>query len=55
MKEQSLQERYAARSTCYGCGPSNDKGLRIRSFPQGDEVVADWTPQPHHEAFAGAR
>lgn len=53
MKEQSLQERYAARSNCYGCGPSNKKGFRIRSFVQGEEVVADWTPQPHHEAFAG--
>ncbi len=20
---------------------------------QGDEVVADWTPEPHHEAFPG--
>ncbi len=22
-------------------------------MPQGDEVVADWTPEPHHEAFPG--
>ena len=29
------------------------KGLRIRSIPTGDEVVADWTPEPHHEAFPG--
>lgn len=29
------------------------KGLRIRSFPQGDEVVAEWRPEPHHEAFPG--
>jgi acyl-coenzyme A thioesterase PaaI-like protein len=22
-------------------------------MPEGDEVVADWTPEPHHEAFPG--
>ena len=50
----SLQERYAPRSICYGCGPANAQGLRIRSFPRGDEVVAEWTPEPHHQAFEGA-
>jgi acyl-coenzyme A thioesterase PaaI-like protein len=47
----SLQERYAPHNRCFGCGPANEKGLRIRSFPEGDEVVASWTPEPHHEAF----
>ena len=50
----ALQEKYAFHSTCFGCGPSNPKGLRIRSIPHGDvEVVADWQPEPHHEAFPG--
>ena len=49
----SLQERYAPASICFGCGPANARGLRIRSLPEGDEVVADWTPEPHHEAFPG--
>jgi acyl-coenzyme A thioesterase PaaI-like protein len=49
----SLQERFAPASICFGCGPANAKGLRIRSLPEGDEVVADWTPEPHHEAFPG--
>lgn len=51
--EQSLQERYAPASICFGCGPANGKGLRIRSIPQGDEVVCDFTPEPHHQAFEG--
>lgn len=51
--EPSLQERYAPHNACFGCGPANPKGLRIRSFAQGDQVVADWTPEPHHEAFPG--
>ena len=49
----SLQERYAPASTCFGCGPANAKGLRIRSFIEGDTVVAEWRPEPHHEAFPG--
>lgn len=53
VSEPSLQERYAPQSACFGCGPANPKGLRIRSRPEGDEVVAEWTPEPHHEAFPG--
>jgi acyl-coenzyme A thioesterase PaaI-like protein len=50
---QPLQEQYAPDSTCYGCGPANPHGLRIRSFVEGDRVVAEWTPAPYHEAFPG--
>jgi acyl-coenzyme A thioesterase PaaI-like protein len=50
----SLQERYAPNSICYGCGPANARGLRIRSFVQGEEVIAEWRPEPHHQAFEGA-
>ncbi len=53
MSEPSLQERYAPNNACFGCGPANASGLRIRSFVDGDEVVCEWTPQPHHEAFPG--
>ena len=54
MMDKSLQDTYATESVCFGCGPANPKGLHIKSFAQGDEVVAEWTPQPHHEAFTGA-
>ncbi len=50
---KSLEEEYAPRNMCFGCGPANDKGLRIRSFVQGDEVVCEWKPEPHHLAFPG--
>lgn len=53
MTEKSLQEEYAPRMTCFGCGPANEKGLRIRSFACGEEVVLEWQPEPHHEAFPG--
>ena len=53
MTAQSLQDRYAPHNTCFGCGPANAKGLRIKSRVEGDLVVADWTPEEHHEAFPG--
>jgi acyl-coenzyme A thioesterase PaaI-like protein len=53
MREVSLQERFAPASICYGCGPANPQGLHVRSLVDGEEVVADWTPAGHHEAFPG--
>jgi len=50
---QSLQDRYAPQNRCFGCGPANELGLRIKSFVQGDEVVCDWRPEKHHEAWEG--
>jgi acyl-coenzyme A thioesterase PaaI-like protein len=50
---KSLQETYAPNNQCYGCGPANEQGLRIRSFEEGDELVCEWTPKPHHLAFEG--
>jgi acyl-coenzyme A thioesterase PaaI-like protein len=53
---QSIQERFAPSGRCFGCGPANAKGLRIRSIAsveKPDELVCDWTPEPHHEAFEG--
>jgi acyl-coenzyme A thioesterase PaaI-like protein len=49
----SLQDRYAPQTRCFGCGPANEKGLRIKSHVAGEEVVCDWTPEPHHQAFPG--
>ncbi len=53
MRTRSLQQEYSPNGICFGCGPANEKGLRINSFPEGDEVVAEWTPQEHHQAFPG--
>ncbi len=50
---QSLQERYAPNNACFGCGPANPDGLRIRSFVDGDDVVCTWQPAKKHEAFPG--
>lgn len=50
----SLQMRYAPEGHCFGCGPKNQDGLRIRSYDAGDgTVVTTWQPRPEHEAFEG--
>ena len=53
MGDLSLQDQYGPETVCFGCGPANAKGLRIKSRVDGDEVVLDWTAEPHHEAFPG--
>src|SRR5882672_8214077 len=50
---ESLQDRYSPQGLCFGCGPANDKGLRIKSRVEGDFVVADFRAEPHHIAFPG--
>ena len=52
LSDRSLQDIYAPRSVCFGCGPANRKGLRLKSYPRGNKVVADWTPGPEHVAFS---
>ncbi len=53
MSDASLQDTYAPTNACFGCGPANAEGLRIKSFVEGDEVIARWRPSPHHQAFPG--
>lgn len=50
---KSLQDTYGPNTICFGCGPANPKGLRIKSFVQGDECVAEYKVEKHHEAFPG--
>ena len=50
---KSIQETYAPHNACFGCGPANPKGLHVRSFPDGDEVVAEWQASKEYEAFEG--
>ena len=61
MSDAGLQQRFSPESTCFGCGPANELGLRLASFEAGADVpgtlpgglVADWQPLPHHAAFDG--
>lgn len=54
MSGEALQDRYAPKGTCFGCGPRNELGLRVKSIVKDDEVIATWHASKHHEAFEGA-
>jgi acyl-coenzyme A thioesterase PaaI-like protein len=57
----ALQDRYAPHNACFGCGPTNPRGLRLKSrVATGDgagegagEIVAEFFPEDHHQAFPG--
>ena len=38
---------------CFGCGRHNARGHLLKSFVDGDEVVAHFTPRPEHTALQG--
>ncbi len=35
---------------CWGCGTLNPQGLRIKSYPEGEETVCRFRPSPEHMA-----
>jgi acyl-coenzyme A thioesterase PaaI-like protein len=35
--------------TCFGCGHANPDGFHLRSYVDGDLVVAEFTPRPEHD------
>jgi len=50
----SIQQRYFPDIACFGCGPSNEKGLRLASYEgEGGDVVARFTPWPEHDNGLG--
>ena len=51
--DMSVQEKYASSSICFGCGPANLKGLRIRSFRSEDGLIMEFDTLPEHQAFPG--
>ena len=53
MPDKSIQETFAPNLKCFGCGPANEMGLHIRSFPAGEEVIAEWQPAAEYEAYPG--
>ena len=47
MENLAFQDQGSVRY-CHGCGADNEKGLRIKSYWDGDEAVATWKAQSHH-------
>jgi acyl-coenzyme A thioesterase PaaI-like protein len=54
MTDRAFQDHYPDDvARCYGCGRLNERGLRIRSFWDGDETVCRFVPRPEHTAIPG--
>jgi acyl-coenzyme A thioesterase PaaI-like protein len=54
MKIKSIQEYYPDElSHCYGCGTKNEFGHQIKSYWDGDQTIARFTPKPYHTAIPG--
>ena len=50
----AIQDRLFPHMRCFGCGPDNAEGLRLKSFPDGDgRAVAEFLPWPAHDNGLG--
>ncbi len=52
-RRASIQERLYPTLTCFGCGHTNPKGLKLRSYLAGKAVVATFVPFPEHDNGVG--
>jgi len=54
MSNKAFQDCYPENfSHCYGCGYSNSEGHQLKSYWDGDETIAHFTPLAHHTAIPG--
>ncbi|RAH13143.1 MAG: PaaI family thioesterase [Methanobacteriota archaeon] len=51
--ERSVQRQYAPNSICFGCGPANEKGLKIDSYRTNKGLELKFLPNEEHQAFPG--
>ena len=53
MKGLSVQDEYAPKSICFGCGPANEKGLKIKSYRKEEGLEMEFETSKEHMAFEG--
>ncbi len=54
MKSKAVQDYYPDDvAHCYGCGRLNEYGHQLKSYWDGDETVARFTPKEYHTAIKG--
>ena len=51
--EVSMQEKFAPNSICFGCGPANEKGLKIKSYRNNEGLEMEFETSEEHQAFPG--
>ena len=51
MNKLAIQDTYGERfQHCWGCGPKNDDGLHLKSYPAGEACICTFTPD---KAYTG--
>jgi acyl-coenzyme A thioesterase PaaI-like protein len=53
MTTAALQDLFLPSNRCFGCGPANPDGLHLKSYEDGDELVAEWVPEERFEGPPG--
>ncbi|MHA2399313.1 MAG: PaaI family thioesterase [Promethearchaeota archaeon] len=54
MEKKAIQDYYTEDfAHCYGCGRLNEVGMKIKSYWNGVESTARFTPKPYYTAFPG--
>ena len=54
MNIKAIQDYYPDDlAHCYGCGKLNEQGHQIKSYWDGDETIALFTPEEFHTAIPG--
>ncbi len=54
MDQIAFQDQYLeARADCWGCGRNNPDGLYLKSYWDGEEAVAHFSPQSQHTGHKG--
>jgi len=54
MSNPAIQDLYPEDfAHCFGCGRNNPNGHQLKSYIEGEEVVARFRPAPHHIAVPG--
>lgn len=54
MYSKAFQDCYPQElSHCYGCGSNNSNGHQLKSYWDGDNTIAHFTPEPYHIAIPG--
>ena len=48
-----VQKKFAPNSICFGCGPANEKGLKIDSFRIEGGLRTEFETSSEHQAFPG--
>lgn len=53
MTTSALQDQFLPENECFGCGPANHAGLHLKSYEDGDDLVAEWVPEARFQGPPG--